>query len=611
MRFADDNRLKVTVALLGCVLTAFLLAFPPQHDVLAADNELAAIYRNSSLEVSIPYNAELTRSGSFTLEIVDPGDSVIAQQHKPVSTSRDSGPWRATISLDKKVALEDLAWDRLKISAGEESTIVSLSEILHLPVVKIFAQSSYAAGSAASARIITVDSKSTNPLRGSLLKVELIDGEHSSTLFTGRTDAFGTAQVAFTIPAGIYGGRQLRVSAETSLGSVVANQPIQIEARDKILLTTDKPIYQPAQTIHLRALAFDGPTRNAAADRPITLEVEDAKGNKVFKNRGRTDRFGIASADFELADEVNCGAYHIRALLGNEGAQKMQEKTVTVDRYTLPKFKVDIELGASDRAQQRASYYSPGETVSGSITARYLFGKPLTNAEVTLTMTTFDVQSVELARITGKTDKEGRLAFSSKLPDFLAGRPMQQGSAPVAIAAQVKDTAEHVEAKSRDILVSRTPILIMAVPESGQLMPGLENRVYILTSYPDGAPARTIVTGSIENGQIETDASGVAIVTLKAANGPIELSLKATDSKGRSAKTNVKLESQVGSQSLMLRTNKSVYKVGEKLELETISTKPRGAIYLDVVKDGQTLITRAIESKGNRGDLTLDLTPSM
>ncbi|HEV8482695.1 MAG TPA: alpha-2-macroglobulin family protein, partial [Blastocatellia bacterium] len=146
-----------------------------------------------------------------------------------------------------------------------------------------------------------------------------------------------------------------------------------------------------------------------------------------------------------------------------------------------------------------------------------------------------------------------------------------------------------------------------------QLMPGLENRVYILTSYPDGAPARTIVTGSIENGQIETDASGVAIVTLKAANGPIELNLKATDSKGRSAQTNVKLQSQVGSQSLMLRTNKSVYKVGEKLELEleTISTKPRGAIYLDVVKDGQTLITRAIESKGNRGDFTLDLTPSM
>ena len=72
MRFANNNRLRVSLALLGCVLTALLLAFPPQHGVLAADNELAAFYRNGSLEVSIPYNAELTRSGSFTLEIVDP-----------------------------------------------------------------------------------------------------------------------------------------------------------------------------------------------------------------------------------------------------------------------------------------------------------------------------------------------------------------------------------------------------------------------------------------------------------------------------------------------------------------------------------------------------------
>jgi hypothetical protein len=410
------------LALLGCVLTALLLSFPPQHDVLAADNELAAIYRNGSLEVSIPYNDGLMHGGSFNVEVVDPNDSLVGKLQSPVSTSNGPGPWRVTIPLDNKVALEDLAWDRLKIDAGEESTIVSLSEILHLPVVRIFAQRSYAGGSAASVRIITLDSKSTDPLRGSLLKVELIDGEHASTLFTGRTDVFGTAQVAFTIPPGVFGARQLRVSAETSLGPVIANQPIQIEARDKILLTTDKPIYQPAQTIHLRALAFDGSTRNAATDRPITLEVEDAKGNKVFKNRGRTDRFGIASADFELADEVNFGAYHIRALLGDEGAQTTQEKTVTVDRYSLPKFKVDIELGSSDGAGQRASYYSPGQAVSGSILARYLFGKPLSNAEVTLTMTTFDVQSVELARITGKTDKEGVL-HSHPAPR-LHGRPL-------------------------------------------------------------------------------------------------------------------------------------------------------------------------------------------
>src|SRR5262249_32785696 len=44
---------------------------------------------------------------------------------------------------------------------------------------------------------------------------------------------------------------------------------------------------------------------------------------------------------------------------------------------------------------------------------------------------------------------------------------------------------------------------------------------------------------------------------------------------------------------------------------ETFSTKPRGAVYIDVVKDGQTLITRAIDTTGGRGNLNIDLSPAM
>ncbi|MEK6321528.1 MAG: alpha-2-macroglobulin family protein [Acidobacteriota bacterium] len=276
----------------------------------------------------------------------------------------------------------------------------------------------------------------------------------------------------------------------------------------------------------------------------------------------------------------------------------------------MPKFKVEVEL-SNDAAKQQASYYSPGETVKGKISARYLFGKPLANAEVTVTLTTFDVQSVELERINGKTDAEGHFPFSSKLPDFFAGRSTQQGSAPVAIGVEVKDTAQHTETKSRNILVSRTPILIMAVPESGRLLPGLENRVYILTSYPDGTPAAAAVTGNITPGRIQTDASGVATITLRAGNNPVVLNLKAVDSKGRAAQADVKLESATQTQSLMLCTNQAVYKIGDKLRLETISTRQRGAVYIDVVKNGQTLITRAIDISGGRGGLSLDLTPAM
>lgn len=601
------RRSLVAIAILAVAAATFFHA--PADDVFAADDQIAALYRDGTLVVSVPEKALPDGAGgAVSVEILDPNDKPIAARQP--ATRAGQNRWKATIPVGKDMPVENLAWTRLKVDAGGQSRIVSVSEILHVPVVRMFAQNAYAAGSNASVRVIALDSQSGDPLPDSDLKIDLVEGERATRVFAGRANRFGTAQADFLVPPGKYGARELRVTAATPLGPVTFSQPVQIVRRDRILLTSDKPLYQPGQTMHLRALALDGPTRVAAANTPVVLEVEDAKGNKVFKQRGRTDAFGIASAEFELADEVNFGPYHVRAILGEGDAATTQEKTVTVDRYVLPKFKVEIAL-ANDAAREQTSYYAPGDTVEGTVTARYLFGKPLSNAQVTLTLTTFDVATSELARITGKTNAEGELKFSTKLPDFLAGRSTEQGSAPVSIAADVKDTADHTETKTRDVLVSNTPILIMAVPESGQLLPNLENRVYVLTSYPDGTPAKTTISGNIVPASLETDASGVATVTVHAAKDPVTLNLSATDPRGRTAKAAVQLQPKAQDQSLMLRTDRAVYKVGDTVRLDTISTKQRGAVYIDVVRDGQTLVTRAIDTSNGHGELSLDLTPEM
>src|SRR6185369_1319120 len=238
MRFVRENRWSRISVVLTCVAIAILLTtFAPHEEVFADDNELAAVYHRGSLEVIVPHDEGTARNKVLVLELVDPNDKLVAKTVR--YASQDNRACKVTMPLDESLKIEDIAWDRLKMRVGDSSKIVSLSEILRVPVVRIFAQRAYAAGSPASVRIITTDSRSGNALRDTRVKLELINGEAASTLFTGRTDGFGTAQIAFTLPADNFGSRQLRVTADTTLGTVTANQPIQLERRDRILLTTD------------------------------------------------------------------------------------------------------------------------------------------------------------------------------------------------------------------------------------------------------------------------------------------------------------------------------------------------------------------------------------
>ena len=92
--------------------------------------------------------------------------------------------------------------------------------------------------------------------------------------------------------------------AETALGSAESTESVELRDKASILLTTEKPIYQPGQTIHVRALALDRTHHAAAGERGLSFELEDSRGNMVFRKATQTDRFGVASAEFALADEV-------------------------------------------------------------------------------------------------------------------------------------------------------------------------------------------------------------------------------------------------------------------------------------------------------------------
>jgi len=614
----------LAVAMSGTlVVLASVAMIGTTHRAHAADGGWpTATYSQGALHVEIPYTAPRAGAGILTVEVLNPEDGVLGRSERRLTLAAGKGSWQADIKLDKELATEDLVWHRVHYrflySSDAGGTIEgadSISEILRTPVVHVMAQQSYLSGAAAAVRVVVTDSKNEPVAGASSVRIELArPGAPSHTVFTGALNQRGTTEAQFRFLAGVTGVCSLRYIVETPIGSTDFTQAIRLEDKVSILLTTEKPVYQPGQTIHVRALALDRADHQAAAARDLTFEVEDSRGNKVFKKAVRTDEWGIASAEFGLADEVNLGTYHLRALMGEgwAGARNAAEIALNVERYVLPKFKVAVDF--AEKGEKTKHGYRPGDHVNGTVRANYFFGNAVDNAEVKVKATGMDVAVYEVGSVRGMTDGEGAYRFDLLLPRYFSGRTLNQGAAHVLVEATVKDSAGHSETRGEPVTVSESPLLITAVPEGGTLIPGIENQVFVLTSYADGKPARTELrvraAGNAEQG-VTTDDGGVALVSLAAASTPTTLEIEAKDRDGNRASSSVPLEPRQGAEQILLRTERAVYRAGERIELRVFSTRQQGAVYVDAVKDGQTVLTRDLEMKNGQAELSLLATPEL
>jgi len=606
--------------------TLFFLAVLLVLRVLSATNDgnCSASYSHGALKVKIPFRAQAAGAGQLRLEVLDPENHAIGRTEKKTIVAQGPSFWTEEIRLEKPLRVEDLAWHRLRyrfVYEDEEQKTLegteSISEILRLPVMHVLAQQSYLAGSRAAVRVVVTDSNNEAIPGAGSLRIDLLSGggQKQRVLFEGHLNHHGTSEAQFRFPPGLTGNFQMHYKVETAIGSTEVTEDVRLKDQVSVLLTTEKPIYQPGQTIHARALALDRSNHEAVGSRDLVFEVEDSRGNKVFKKATRTDEFGMASAEFGLADEVNLGTYHLRALLGESGSESANsaELALNVQKYVLPKFKVEIDLAGKGEKAKRG--YRPGDHVSGTVQAHYFFGKPLDKAEVSVKATTMDVEMYIAASATpGKTDRDGLYRFDLELPRYFAGRPLSQGAARVLVEATVKDTAGHSESRGVPITVSESAFLVTAVPEGGTLVPNLENQIFVLAAYPDGSPARAdlkIRAGKNPEQSVSTDEGGVAVVRLNPGADNSTIEAQGKDQQGNSLKTKISLPTREGGDQVLLRTERAVYRAGDAIHLKVFSTQTRGTAYIDIAKDQQTILTRDLDIRGGQAELSVTATPEM
>ncbi len=576
---------------------------------------------NDLLLVTLPFEGEGTGPvmDDMIVTLLDDQYQSLAQVEKKVVLL--GSQQEEIVALPIAANTPDTSKCRIRIDFLGNTWLKQFTQEIQGQEIHIIGQKKWIAGSQAALRVIVTRSDNGAPVENAAVQAVIFANTPTGKFLT---DADGIAQVTVDIPSEIQGNQELQIIVQSPLGENTISSQIDVVPGTKIFLSTDKPVYQPNQVIHIRALAAHKTSGEPLANRKVILEVFDGKGNKVFKQEPITSEFGIVSADFQLADEVNQGDYKIQALLNDE----ISEKTIQVYEYVLPKFRVSIHT--------KEKFYAPGDKVSGTVEARYFFGKPVAGAKVTLVANCFDVGFNEFAKTEVTTNEKGMTEYQFTIPDRLVGQPQFKGNTIVQMDVRVRDTADHEEQKIHTFHVAVDPIQIEAIPESGRLIPQVENEIFLAASTPDGGVAKPELTVSSKfldkPVKVQCDENGIAsirltpripekpndenvtavtraiqTVTYASSLDSPELNIIA-ETNGKKININKKLDMESEESNLLLRVNKGVYQVGDVLELAVLSAAaPSESVFVDVLKNDQTVLTKTVRLKEGRGTLSLPL----
>lgn len=230
-------------------------------------------------------------------------------------------------------------------------------------------------------------------------------------------------------------------------------------------LMVDKPLYQPGETIWLRADARADASLTLAPS-GATLRLLDPKGGQVVQG-GIAFHTGIGAGDLTLPEDAPGGEYTLE-LTTSQGL--VLKRPIIVAAYEPPRLKKTLEL--------LRKAYGPGDTAAAAVEIFRTTGEPFAKQKLTAMVTLDDA---ELVRLPITTDEQGRATVRFELP-----KQMARGDALLTVLA---DDAGFTESIQKRVPIVLSSLKVSMFPEGGDLVTGLPGRVYVAAENMIGKPA--------------------------------------------------------------------------------------------------------------------------
>lgn len=596
-----------------------------------------------------------------TLALLDPRDKVRAG----ASTGASLRPGKNSLTLAIKLPYSELLeaehkqfpWYRLRYRVAPEGGasveavegIVSLSEVTpDLFELRVVAPSRARSGSQLRTRVRTFNPVTGRAVKGVAVAGELkfdTDNESGPAVVkaSAMTGGDGFATLDFSVPpaAADEDEGDLKITARRGAFADSATSNVSVVQKPRVILTTDKSLYQPGQTLHARALVFDS-TDRAIADAETTLKLEDERGETIFSADVKTSRYGIATADWPIPESAKLGYYMLSFEMDDsryDTDDDSARRGVRISRYDLPNFTVTTKL---DRP-----YYLAGQNAELEIRSDYLFGQPVKRGRVRLVRQTerqWDYQAQkyfteEQDPIEGELDEQGRFVARvdlSKEHKGLADSGYQRFQ-DLSYAAYVTDaTTNRTEQRRFYVRLTKEPIHLYVNEGRYKQAKGLPLAFYLSASYADGTPAecevavmeqgKSVVT-RVAGGpsrevrepdktilKVKTNRYGVAkVIGPRVAKDDtrsnVPLRFVARDREGRTGRheEDLWLEHYYRRELPQLRveTDKTIYREGEPVNVEFTSDAERLSGIADVTVGGRVVYSKPVRLSGGRASLVI------
>ena len=411
----------------------------------------------------------------------------------------------------------------------------------------------------------------------------------------------GKGTIEIDVPDVAEGQYQVQVKGE----GFEDKATVVVEKSLLVFLETDKPIYKPGQTMHMKVVTLNGELMAEIGQ--VVVEVLDAKGIKIFRKEVQTDDFGMVDIDLPISTEPNEGVWKINAIT-EKGKTQLD---VRVEKYVLPKYEVKVELPRD--------WFLVDEPLAGKVSSEYSFGKPV-KGELEIRASRYVGEWQEYATFSKAID--GETEFELPPVRYVAGVPEAGGKGNVMLDITVRETATgYEEQTSRLLSVAESPLTVQLIPESMVFKPALAFGFLVITETPGNEPVDKQVELGIryldaEYEEIKTEekrvntSKGKALVTTTPPDKAVAMII---DARAEDTGTSLTLQASYSPSGNFIhveQVSEGTPRIGEQIKFNVNSTRRAANFYYEVVSRDKVVFSDYTGSSTIAFDTTPMMTPS-